>query len=533
VTLIIKIESLLLNLWLDIQTMQKKVLIQPLFRTMFKTGIFPYLISVFFIALTTLLCYPLAEKESYHLVSYILLFVVFIMATFMRLGPVLLAAGVSSLIWNFYFIPPHQTLHIEKPEDILMFALFFSIALLNGVLTTRVRRQEELAREREERTNSLFQLTKELSKAGSIDEVLAIAIQEIKNQFSVNTFFILQDGNNILYSTGRLQKEKKLNSTEYNIAEWSFKNGSEAGAFTDKMNSGEYTFYPLPGTKLVPGVLAVKLDRKFPEEKKTFWRTFITQISNSLEREFLAEVATKARFLDESDRLYKTLFRSISHEFRIPVATIMGASETLLNSSHPMNIQSALFSEIFSASLRLNRLIENLLNMSRLESGLLSVRLDWCDINDVFNKVAEDLKDDLKPFSLLVSIPENMPLVKIDFGLMEQILYNLIFNSTQYSPVASEIKLISAHENNELTITVEDKGPGFPESELKNVFSKFFRVDGRKTGGLGLGLSIVKGFVEAHNGKITVENIARGGSVFTIKIPSANPDINNLLLESE
>jgi two-component system sensor histidine kinase KdpD len=211
----------------------------------------------------------------------------------------------------------------------------------------------------------------------------------------------------------------------------------------------------------------------------------------------------------------------------------MGASETLLNSSHPMNIQSALFSEIFSASLRLNRLIENLLNMSRLESGLLSVRLDWCDINDVFNKVAEDLKDDLKPFSLLVSIPENMPLVKIDFGLMEQILYNLIFNSTQYSPVASEIKLISAHENNELTITVEDKGPGFPESELKNVFSKFFRVDGRKTGGLGLGLSIVKGFVEAHNGKITVENIARGGSVFTIKIPSANPDINDLLLESE
>jgi two-component system sensor histidine kinase KdpD len=116
---------------------------------------------------------------------------------------------------------------------------------------------------------------------------------------------------------------------------------------------------------------------------------------------------------------------------------------------------------------------------------------------------------------------------------MEQILYNLIFNSTQYSPVASEIKLISAHENNELTITVEDKGPGFPESELKNVFSKFFRVDGRKTGGLGLGLSIVKGFVEAHNGKITVENIARGGSVFTIKIPSANPDINDLLLESE
>jgi two-component system sensor histidine kinase KdpD len=171
--------------------------------------------------------------------------------------------------------------------------------------------------------------------------------------------------------------------------------------------------------------------------------------------------------------------------------------------------------------------------MSRLESGLLSVRLDWCDINDIFNKVTEDLKDDLKPFKLSVFIPENMPLVKIDFGLIEQVLYNLLFNSTQYAPAASEINLISAHENNELVIAVADKGPGFPESELKNVFSKFFRINGRKTGGLGLGLSIVKGFVEAHNGKITVENNRDGGSKFTIKIPSENPEINTLILENE
>jgi two-component system sensor histidine kinase KdpD len=513
--------------------MDKNRLIPPFSRQIFKTGIFPYLISAGFIVVVALLCYPLAGKESYHLVSYILLFVVFMMATFMRIGPVLLAAALSSLIWNFYFIPPHKTLHIEKPEDLLMFALFFSIALLNGVLTTQVRRQEELAREREERTNALFELTKELSKAGSIDEVLAISIQEIKNHFSVNAFFILQDGNNILYSSGRLQKDKKLNSNEYDIAEWSFKNAQEAGAFTSNLSAVEYTFYPLPGTKLVPGVLAVKLDSKFPEEKKTFWLTFITQISNAIEREFLAEIATKAKFLTESDRLYKNLFSSISHELRIPVATIMGASETLLNSSHPLNIQSALFSEIFSASLRLNRLIENLLNMSRLESGLLSVRTDWCDMNDLFNKVAEDLKDELKPFSLQVSIPENMPLVKIDFGLMEQVLYNLLFNSTQYAPVASVIELISAYENGELVVKVADKGPGFPDQELTKVFTKFFRVDGRKTGGLGLGLSIVKGFVEAHNGKITVENITGGGSVFTIKIPSENPEISNLLFDNE
>ncbi|HPE75891.1 MAG TPA: DUF4118 domain-containing protein [Draconibacterium sp.] len=510
-----------------------KSILQPEIKRIFTEGFFPYLISAFLVAFVALLCYPLVDTQSYHLVSYILLIVVFIMATFMRLGPILLAATLSSLIWNFFFIPPHNTFHIEKTDDILMFALFFGIALLNGVLTTRVRQQEQLARVREQRTDTLFQLTKQLSKAGSIDEVLEISIQQIKNHFSTDVFFILQDGNNILFSTGRLQKGKKLNDTEYELAEWCFKNSQEAGAFTNKMNSVDYTFFPLPGTKLVPGVLAVKLEKQFSKEKRTFWLTFVTQISNAIEREFLAEIVTKTKFLEESGRLYKTLFSSISHEFRIPVATIMGASETLLNSSHPINIQSALFSEIFSASLRLNRLIENLLNMSRLESGMLSVRLDWCDINDVFNKVAEDLKDDLKPFKLSVFIPDNMPLVKIDFGLIEQVLYNLLFNSTQYAPVASEINLTSAHENNELIMVVADKGPGFPESELKNVFSKFFRINGRKTGGLGLGLSIVKGFVEAHNGKITVENNKDGGSKFTIKIPSENPEINNLFLENE
>jgi two-component system sensor histidine kinase KdpD len=249
-----------------------------------------------------------------------------------------------------------------------------------------------------------------------------------------------------------------------------------------------------------------------------------------LEREFLGELAQKARFLVESDRLYKTLFNSISHEFRIPVATIMGASDSLMNSIHPESVKTALFNEIFTASLRLNRLIENLLNMSRLESGQLSVRLDWYDMNDLVNKVAEDLIEELKAFSLKVSIPDDMPLVKIDFGLLEQILYNLVFNSTQYVPQGSVIELIIHYQNGMLVIHVKDRGPGFPEETIQNLFNKFYRVDGNKTGGLGLGLSIVKGFVEAHNGTVSVRNRKAGGSAFTIHIPSEHPNIQNLIL---
>jgi two-component system sensor histidine kinase KdpD len=509
---------------MDIKNKHKKF---PLF---LNTGVTQYLLSIFIIGLTALVCTPLSNQQGYHVVSFILLFVVSILATFMGIGPVFLAATLSALVWNFFFIPPNLTFHIDKTEDILMFFMFFIIALVNGVLTTKVRRQERLARQREERTNALFQLTRGLSRASGIDEVLTIAIDRISKDFSMEAFFILQDGNNILHSSGRLQKEKKLTPEEYHIAEWAFTHLQPAGRLTPTHSDAPYTFYPLTGTRLNAGVVAVKGEELFSVDEKAFWDTFLTQIANALEREFLGELAQKARFLVESDRLYKTLFNSISHEFRIPVATIMGASDALMNSIHPESIKTALFNEIFTASLRLNRLIENLLNMSRLESGQLAVRLDWYDINDLINKLAEDLKEELKSFSLKVSIPEDMPLVRIDFGLLEQILYNLVFNSTQYVPQGSEIKLIIRYENGMLIIHVKDRGPGFPEQAIQNLFNKFYRVDGNKTGGLGLGLSIVKGFVEAHQGTVNVRNRKGGGSAFSIHIPSQHPDIHNLLL---
>ena len=493
----------------------------------------PYLLVIICIGITALLCAPLSNTESYHVVSFILLFVVSILATFLGIGPVLLSSTLSALVWNFFFIPPHLTFHIDKTDDTLIFVMFFVIALVNGVLTNRVRHQEKLVREREARTDALFQLTRQLSKAGGIEEVLAVAIEEIRNNFAVDSFFVLQDGNNILQATGRFQKEKILNQDDFLLSEWVFKNYQKAGAFTNYSTASAYTFFPLLGARLSPGVMAIKSDKPFWSDHEGFWNTFITQISNALEREFLGEMARKTRLFHESDRLYKTLFNSISHEFRIPVATIMGASDTLLNSPLPNNIQSALCSEIFTASIRLNRLIENLLNMSRLESGHISVRLDWYDVNDLVNKVFEDLIEELKSFPLVVLVPDDMPLVKIDYGLMEQVLYNLLFNASQYAPVGSEIKLGIEHANNKLVIVVEDKGLGFPQEALPNVFQKFFRVNNSKTGGLGLGLSIVKGFVEAHHGTIAVENVVTGGARFSIKIPSENPNISNLQTEYE
>jgi two-component system sensor histidine kinase KdpD len=404
--------------------------------------------------------------------------------------------------------------------------MFFIIALLNGTLTARVRRQEKKIRIREERTHALYQLTRELTMAAGFDEVSKIAVRYIQKYFNLDCTIVLKNDQNQLDNQAQQDTNIKLSENEFSIAAWVFRHSTIAGKYTDTLPSTDYTFYPLTGNNDNMGVIAVKHTIIFTQGENEFWEAFLSQISGKFEREFLRNTAKKAYILNESDKLYKTLFNSISHELRIPVATIMGASDTLLSQSYPEETKLKLYSEINTASIRLNRLIENLLNMSRLESGRITLRPDWCDVHDLANKVSETFKQELQPFKLTTIIPNDMPLVNIDFGLIEQAIHNLILNATQNVPVGSRIRLKFFYDNGFLTIQVMDRGNGFPESELSSVFNKFYRGKDAKTGGTGLGLSIVKGFVEAHQGSVTAVNRQNGGALFTIKLPVKTSDIN-------
>ncbi len=486
----------------------------------FTSGIREYALAIGTIGATALLCSPLAGETGYQSVSFILLFVLSILATVLRVGPVLLAATGSALVWNFFFIPPQFTLHIYTTADVLTFLMFFIIAFINGIMTSRVKKQERLAISREERTNALFRLTKGLSNAGSVKDVIDTGIQDIRKHFAVDVFFILQDGNGQLTNRKYLPKEQVFPEAEMGIAYWVYKHTRMAGRFTDTLPSGEYTYYPLKGIRTKPGVVAVKQSKAFEGETGIFWETFLTQISHAIEHQYLGQIARKNSLLDESDKLYKTLFNSISHELRIPVATIMGASDTLLTTDYPEAVKLELHTEIFNASKRLNRLIENLLNMSRLESGRIATQLDWCDIHDLFNRVAENLQEELRSYRMEMIVPDSMPLVKLDFGLMEQALFNLVYNSCQYSSPGTTIRLKAFYDSNHLVIQEMDRGPGFPPDMQPHVFDRFYRAKNNKTEGLGLGLSIVKGFVEAHKGTVSAENRQHGGVRFTLQIPT-------------
>jgi len=494
----------------------------------FTSNIRQYLITSLLVILSSVIFYVVKDFVGYQVVSFALLFLVSILALFYGTGPILLAATLSALIWDFFFIPPPFTLHIEKSVDVLMLIMFFIIALLNGILTSRIRRQEKKTRIREERTHALYQLTRELTMVSGIDEVSKIAVRYIQKYFNLDCAIILKNNFNQLSNQVQNDTNIKLSENELSIAAWVYKHSSKAGKHTDTLPSTDYTFYPLTGNNDSTGVIAVKHPNPFTQGEEQFWEAFLSQISGKYEREFLRDAAKKVFILNESDKLYKTLFNSISHELRIPVATIMGATDTLLMNTYNEETRRKLYSEINTASIRLNRLIENLLSMSRLESGRITPRLDWCDVHDLANKVADNLKQELQPYKLATVIPSDMPLVFIDFGLIEQVLNNLVLNATQNTMAGTNIRLKFFFDQGSLTIQVMDRGKGFPASELLSVFDKFYRGKDAKAGGTGLGLSIVKGYVEAHGGTVIAENRKNGGAIFTIKIPVKSSEIDKL-----
>jgi two-component system sensor histidine kinase KdpD len=244
----------------------------------------------------------------------------------------------------------------------------------------------------------------------------------------------------------------------------------------------------------------------------------------------IEKIATQKEGEENTLKLYNTLLNSLSHELRTPIATILCATDNLQSNNTNLTVtnKADLLAEISTASLRLNRQVENLLNMSRLDSGVIQPNIDWCDVNELIHDTVNRLKENLAQRTVNIEIEDALPLCKLDVGLMEQVLTNLILNANIYCPTQCTITIKIALKNNTLLLIVEDNGNGFANEELHKVFEKFYRVPNTNTNGSGLGLSIVKGFVEAHKGTISLHNSPTGGAVFTITIPTEIMHVNTI-----
>jgi two-component system sensor histidine kinase KdpD len=307
------------------------------------------------------------------------------------------------------------------------------------------------------------------------------------------------------------------------VALWVYQNGKPAGRGTSTLPFAEAVYYPLLTGDAVVGVIGIAplLSRPFTLEQEGLLQTFLHQIAVALERERLRADAERAQVLAASERLHKTLLNSISHELRTPLATITGASTSLLemNTAADTERRALLIDDIHDAAQRLNRLVRNLLDMTRLESGMLNLNLEWCDVADLVHVVLRNLKKELAAHAARLELAPDLPLVRLDFVLMEQALANILLNAAQHTPAATTITLRAAAAGKELAFVIEDEGPGFPPEALDHIFEKFYRLPKTQTGGTGLGLSIARGFVEAHGGTISAENRLEKGARFIIRLP--------------
>jgi two-component system sensor histidine kinase KdpD len=483
-----------------------------------------YLLALAIVAGVTAILALLFESYpwlDYHAVGLIELFAVLLIAIYLGRGPALLAAFASAISWNFLFINPRLTFAISEAQDLILFALYFVIALLAGNMTARLRQQERLARYNAERTAALYALAHATATAVNMDDVLASAVDQLGRAFDADVAILLPKGER-LEPQAHQASTFALNAADYGAASWVFENARRAGRHTATLPEVSAQYLPLRTPSRTVGVLGIRMRRPstFTYEQELLLETFANQIALVIERELLDEAAEQSSMLRESERLHTALLNSISHELRTPIATISGAASVLVAGPTDGRIQIELSRSIQNAASRLNGLVANLLDMSRLDAGRLQLKLDWCDVGEVIGVAAQRSGDCLVERALNIEVPPDLPLVQMDFVLMEQVLVNLLDNACSYSPPDAPITIEATLHDGMLNIAVQDGGRGIPPGDLERVFDKFYRVPGTATGGTGLGLAICRGLVEAHGGTLRAENAASGGARFTVCLPA-------------
>jgi two-component system, OmpR family, sensor histidine kinase KdpD len=432
-----------------------------------------------------------------------------------------LAAVLSALLWNFLFEPPIYSFLINDRENQILFVLYLVIAVTLGQLVSRIRAHEKTERERQERATALQLLTREVTAATSLDDLLKKAAEQTEEVFKADLVMLLPS------TLGRLTPHSvsawEIPEQEYPVAAWVFEQGQAAGRFTSIFSAQPTLYVPLAAHGDKVGVMGLRLRQELPLSihQRNLLDAFSQQIGVVIQRHQMQEISERSKLLAESERLSKTLLNSISHEIRTPLAVIQTATTNMdeLAGSVLSTNQKAMVSEIQEASERLNRLVGKVLDMTRLESGHITPNFAHSEVSELVLMAEGETRKELMHHKVTIDVAPDLPLVRMDFELMLHALTNLLSNAAFHTPSGTEVQLCAKIEGDAMLLIVADRGPGIAPASLPRLFEKFYRAPDARTGGTGLGLSLVKGFVEAHGGQVKVENRAAGGAAFTIRLP--------------
>ena len=446
--------------------------------------------------------------------------------------PAIVSAFLSFLAYNFFFIEPLFSFTIAEPHELFALMVFLAVAILTGTLAARVREQSDAVSRRAADMQNLIDYSRKMSAAGSLDDVLWAAAAHLQKTLGGRVVLLApQEGE--LHVRAAWPPVDELTSAEAMAARWAFEKGEAAGWRTGTLPNIAYQFRPLAsqrGALAVCGLAPQQPGQPLSVQDERTMGSLLEQTSIAADRSLLSLEAIKAAALEENEALRSTLLASLSHDLRTPLSSITGAVSSLrqLGDKMPPEARSDLLVSIEEEAGRLSRFIANLLDMSRIESGALQVRKDWVDAADAIRSAVGRAGKSFPGWKIDVSIAANLPYIRADANLLEQILFNLLDNAHKYGGEAGAA-VHARNEGDKVVISVTDEGPGVKAADLTRIFEKFYRSgrpDGRKAG-TGLGLSISRGLAEAMGGSIEAQSpaIRRRGTRLVVRFPSAQPQM--------
>lgn len=468
------------------------------------------------------------EVEPTNLVMVFLAAVV-VSAIFLGFGPSIFASVAGMLAFDFFCVEPYLSLAVKDTDYALTFAGLLGVGLVISSLTARLRLQIELSRRRENETSTLYHFSSEMNAAIGSDAIADVLIRSVLETVGCESMVLVPSPEGKPGFDAH-PRAASLSGKELSAAQQAFSMNRRTGFGTETLPQSEWRFVPLKAHSGVVGVLAAKVSKPpapLTQEQERVLEAFASVTALSIERWSLARQAAEVRILKAKEDLQTALLNSVSHELRTPLTTIVGVLSSLAESDESPNlgsIQPASQAELIQAAKeeadRLNVLVSNLLDMSRIESRALKVNRKLEDIEDVIGSAVIQARRKAGNRRIVTGIPRGLPLVDLDYILISQACGNLLDNALKYSPADTNVEVTAWVEVDSLLISIADRGPGIPEEDLGRIFTKFYRVQRpERVPGTGLGLAITKGFVEAHGGKVWAENRQGGGVVFTMSLP--------------
>ena len=474
--------------------------------------------------LITLLATPLHHfLDLANIVMLFLLGTVGVAVWFGR-GPSALAAVLNVAAFDFFFVPPRLSFAVSDVQYLVTFLVMLLVGLLTGQLTAGLRFQARLSSSRERRAQSLFELTRELSGALLSSQVAELGAAAVVRNFGGRAVVLLTDAQDQLVPPVPAPPQ-----FDASVADWAFRNGQHAGLATSTLAAQSWHYVPLQAPMRVRGVLALEPAQPrwllIPEQMQQL-DTLARQIAIALERVHYVEIAQQAVVEMESERLRNALLAAISHDVRTPLTALIGLSESLQHSAPPMAVAQAEMARALAEQARaLSALVNNLLEMARLQSGAVNLRMEWQSVEEVVGSTIRAAGHALGARTVQTDVPADLPLVEFDAVLIERVLVNLLENAVKYG--AMPIVLRARVSSDSLILTVTDHGPGLPalpKGRELSLFDKFTRgAQESATPGVGLGLAICKAVVDAHRGQISAANAPGGGAEFTVRLPRRAP----------